>query len=72
MWLKAIIAVLVLAMVISVFTGFHFLGQDLGGGRRTFRALAVRITIAVLLAAALIYGFASGILTMQAPWHGRY
>lgn len=72
MWIKIVVVVLLIAMVASLFTGFHFLKVDLGHRKRTLYALGIRIGLAVLLAAVLVYGFYSGQFTMQAPWHGRY
>lgn len=72
MWLKIVIALLSVAMIASLFTGLHFLKADLGRRRRTLRALGIRVGIAVLLAGFLAYGFSSGRLTVQAPWHGQY
>lgn len=73
MWLKIIIVMLLIAIVASLFGALGFLLKDanMPQSRRTWYALGVRITLAVLLMICLIYGFASGILHSQAPWDHR-
>jgi hypothetical protein len=71
--LKALILVLLLGVVVSLFSGLVFLFRDADRkeSRRTLYALGVRITFAVALLAAVLYGFYTGELRlgMSAPWH---
>ena len=68
--LKAAIIVLMLALVASLGSGFYFLMVDQGDKtkRRTFHSLGVRLSLAVGLAALLVYGVASGQLGNRTPW----
>jgi hypothetical protein len=68
--LKAAIIVLMLALVASLGSGFYFLMVDQGDKtkRRTFHSLGVRLSLAVGLAALLVYGVASGQLGHRTPW----
>ena len=68
--LKAAIIVLMLALVASLGSGFYFLMVDQGDKtkRRTFHSLGVRLSLAVGLAALIIYGVASGQLGHRNPW----
>jgi hypothetical protein len=73
MWLKILILVLFIAMVLSLTASFNFLLRDAGQGnkKRTLYALGIRIALASLMMACVIYGFYSGILTDTAPWDQR-
>ena len=70
MLLKAIIVVLFIAVVISLFGGLRFLVKDLGGDgkKRLLYALGIRITLAALLLGTIIYGAYTGQINSQAPW----
>lgn len=72
MLLKAIIVILLVAVIASLFTGLGFLFKDSGvvGSKRTLYALGVRITLAGLLMAVTFYGLYTGQLALNAPWHG--
>ena len=67
--LKAAIVIFMLALVASLGSGFYFLMVDQGDKtkRRTFHSLGVRLTLAIGLAALIIYGVASG----RAPHEAR-
>lgn len=67
--LKVIILVLVAGILISLALGFIFFYKDQGRSKRTLYALGVRITLAIMLIGVLIYGLATGELSLQAPWH---
>ena len=67
--LKIIIVVLLIAIVISLFSGALFFYKDQGSTKRTLYALGVRITLAALLIITIIYGVVSGQLKLNAPWH---
>jgi hypothetical protein len=69
MLLKVIIVVLFIAVLVSLSSGLYFLMKDVGNPRkRTLYALGVRVTLAGLLVATIVYGFASGKLHSTAPW----
>ena len=70
--LKILILVLLVAVVISLFSGLVFLFKD-DNRKRTLYALGIRITLAALLLLTIFYGFYSGELEFgkSAPWHNR-
>ena len=57
---KYFILFLIIAMLLSLFGGAAFLLKDRGTTRRTTYILGVRVSIAVLLFASLVYGILSG------------
>lgn len=71
--LKALIVILLVGVLISLFTGLRFLFKDSDqpGSRRTLYALGVRITLAAALLLVTFYGIYTGELGLSAPWHGR-
>lgn len=70
MLLKTIIALLLIGVVISLFGGLNFLVKDLGDNnkKRLLYALGIRVTLAALLLATIIYGAYTGQIKSQAPW----
>ncbi len=68
--LKAAIVLLMLALIASLGSGFYFLMVDQGDKtkRRTFHSLGVRLTLALALAAVIVYGVATGQLGHRNPW----
>lgn len=69
MLLKTIIVVLFIAVLISLFSGLNFLVKDLGGSKkRLLYSLGVRVSLAALLLATIIYGAFTGQLNSTAPW----
>ena len=69
MLLKTIIVVLFIAVLISLFSGLNFLVKDLGSSRkRLLYSLCVRVSLASLLLATIIYGAYTGQLNSTAPW----
>ncbi len=68
--LKLFIIVLMLALLLSLASGFYFLMTDQGdkNKRRTFHSLGVRVSLAAGLMLLIVYGVASGRLSSQAPW----
>ena len=70
MLLKTIIVLLFIAILVSLFGGLNFLVKDLGGDnkKRLLYALGIRITLAGLLIATIIYGAYTGQIKSQAPW----
>ncbi len=67
--LKIIIVVLLIAIVLSLFSGAVFFFKDQGSTKRTLYALGVRITLAILLMLTITYGIFTGQLALNAPWH---
>jgi len=69
MLLKIIIVILFIGVVASLFGGLNFLVKDMGNGKkRLLYALGIRIGLAVLLLATVIYGKSTGQLGSTAPW----
>ena len=69
MFLKSIIVILLIAILVSLFSGLRFLVKDMGNSNnRVFHSLVVRVTLAVLLVGTIAYGFFSGQLGSNAPW----
>tara|TARA_B100000242_G_scaffold201289_1_gene145731 strand:- start:102 stop:308 length:207 start_codon:yes stop_codon:yes gene_type:complete len=66
--LKFIIAVLALAMLLSLFSSAFFLLKDKGNTVRAIYSLRVRVTIAMLLLIAIGYGLFTGQLGLNSPW----
>jgi hypothetical protein len=68
--LKIAITVLVLALLVSLGSGFYFLMTDQGDKtkRRTVHSLGVRLGIGIALAAVIVYGVATGQLGNRNPW----
>ena len=66
--LKAAIVLMLLATLISLFSGLFFLVKDEGQGTRLVNALTLRVTLTGLTVALLVWGFYSGQLVSHAPW----
>lgn len=72
MLLKSIIVILFIAILVSLFSGLRFLVKDLGDSkRRLLNSLGMRVTLAALLIATILYGAATGQIGSQAPWDKR-
>ncbi len=70
--LKIFIIVLLLALLVSLGSGFYYLMKDQGDKtrRRTLHSLGVRLGIGITLAAVIIYSVATGQLGNRNPWDG--
>lgn len=68
--LKALIVILMLALLASLGSGFYYLMLDQGDKtrRRTFHSLGVRLAIAVAMLGLITYGVATGQLGHRNPW----
>jgi uncharacterized membrane protein len=68
--LKIAIFALMLALVVSLASGFYFLMVDQGDRhkRRLFHSLGIRLTLAICLACLIVYGVATGQLGHSNPW----
>ena len=71
--LKALIVILLIGVLVSLFSGLTFLFQDTDrpDSKRTLYALGIRVTLATALVLTISYGLYTGQLTMgsNAPWH---
>lgn len=67
--LKTVIVLLLVAIVISLFTGFVFFYKDKGRSKRVMYALGVRVTLAIILMICVFYGLSTGQLSFQTPWN---
>lgn len=63
--LKAIIIFLMLAVIVSLFSGLFFLIRDGGKTNRVVNSLAVRVTLSVLLLAVILLSLWQGSLTLH-------
>ena len=69
MLLKVIIIILFIGVIASLFGGLNFLVKDMGNSKkRLLYALGIRIGLAGLLIACVVYGTYSGQLNSTAPW----
>lgn len=70
MLLKAIIVLLFIAVLLSLTSGLVFLVKDLSSNesKRTYYALAIRISLATALMSTIAYGLHTGQLGSRAPW----
>lgn len=69
MLLKVIIIILFIGVIASLFGGLNFLVKDMGNAnKRVLYALGIRIGLAALLIACVVYGTYSGQLNSTAPW----
>ena len=66
--LKAAIALMLIATVVSLFSGLFFLVKDEGNSDRLVNALTVRVVLAVITLGLITWGFFSGQLVSHAPW----
>ncbi len=71
--LKIIVILLFIGVLLSLGSGLVFLFRDQQeqGSRRTLYSLGIRILLAASLLIVLFYGFSSGQLRLDAPWHNR-
>ncbi len=67
--LKAAIILLLLATLVSLFSGLFFLVRDEGRGLRVVNSLSVRVVLTAITVALIAWGFYSGELNSHAPWH---
>ena len=66
--LKAAIILLLLATLVSLFSGLFFLVKDEGHGSRVVNALTVRVVLAAATLALVAWGFYSGQLVSHVTW----
>ncbi|WP_347903006.1 twin transmembrane helix small protein [Pseudomonas purpurea] len=66
--LKAAIVLMLIATVISLFSGLFFLVKDDSRSNRLVIALSVRVALAAATVGLIAWGFFSGQLVSHAPW----
>ena len=66
--LKAAIILLLLATMVSLFSGLFFLVKDESQTSRVVNSLTVRVILTALTVALIAWGFYSGQLVSQVPW----
>ncbi|AZC28064.1 twin transmembrane helix small protein [Pseudomonas chlororaphis] len=66
--LKAAIVLLLIATLISLFSGLFFLVKDDSSSHRLLRSLTIRVCLAALTVGLIAWGFFSGQLVSHAPW----
>ena len=63
--LKALIIILMLAVIVSLFSGLFFLIRDGGKTNRVVNSLAIRVALSVLLLAVIFLSLWQGSLTLH-------
>lgn len=63
--LKIAIIILLLAVVVSLFSGLFFLIRDGGKTRRVVNSLAIRVALSLLLLALVLISLWTGNLTLN-------
>lgn len=66
--LKAAIVLMLIATVISLFSGLFFLVKDDSSSNRVVKALTVRVCLAAITVILIAWGFYSGQLVSHATW----
>ena len=66
--LKAAIILLLLATLVSLFSGLFFLVRDEGHGSRVVGVLTVRVGLSAITVALVAWGFYSGQLVSHVTW----
>lgn len=63
--MRLVVIVFLILIVTSLGSALVFLLRDQGKGRRTARALAIRVGLSITLFVLLMAGFATGIITQR-------
>ncbi|SFR48685.1 Protein of unknown function [Marinobacter gudaonensis] len=63
--LKAVIVILLLAVLVSLFSGLFFLIRDGGKTNRVLNSLALRVTLSIVLLAVILIALWQGALTLN-------
>lgn len=66
--LKAAIVLMLLATMVSLFSGLFFLVKDEGRGSRVVNSLSVRVALTAVTVALIAWGFYSGQLASHVTW----
>lgn len=62
MLIKSLIVLVLIAILVSLFSGMFFLVKDKGQSKRTVKALTIRIALSVILFILLMLAFATGLI----------
>ncbi len=68
MLVKLLAALMLLAILISLGTGFFYLMKDKGQSDRTVKALTVRIALSLTLFVLFLIAAATGVITPHPPF----
>ena len=60
--MKSVIAVLLVMVVISLFTGLYFMFKDKGNSKRVVNALTIRVALSIAIIAILIGSYLFGLM----------
>lgn len=63
--MRLVVIVFLILIVTSLGSALVFLLRDQGKGRRTARALAIRVGLSIALFVLLMLGFATGFITQR-------
>ncbi|WP_297846419.1 twin transmembrane helix small protein [Pseudomonas sp.] len=66
--LKAAIVLMLIATMISLFSGLFFLVKDDSSSNRVVKALTVRVCLAAITVILIAWGFYSGQLVSHVTW----
>ncbi|MDY7562498.1 twin transmembrane helix small protein [Pseudomonas sp. 10B1] len=66
--LKAAIVLMLVATMISLFSGLFFLVKDDSSSNRVVKALTVRVCLAAITVILIAWGFYSGQLVSHVSW----
>ena len=66
--LKAAIVLLLIATMISLFSGLFFLVKDDSSSTRVVKALTMRVSLAAITVILIAWGFYSGQLVSHVSW----
>ncbi|MDD1965395.1 twin transmembrane helix small protein [Pseudomonas sp. NPDC090203] len=66
--LKVAIVVMLIATIVSLFSGLFFLVKDDASSTRLLKALTVRVLCAAITLTLIAYGYFSGQLVYHTPW----
>ncbi|MGC5701601.1 twin transmembrane helix small protein [Pseudomonas sp. NFXW11] len=66
--LKAAIVLMLIATVVSLFSGLFFLVKDDSQSKRLLTALSIRVALAAITVGLIAWGFFSGQLVSHSPW----
>lgn len=66
--LKAALVLMLIATVVSLFSGLFFLVKDDSQSKRLLTSLSIRVGLAVITVGLIAWGFFSGQLVSHSPW----
>ncbi len=63
--MKIVIAVLLVLVVVSLFTGLYFMYKDKGNSKRVVNALTIRVGLSITIIVILISSYFLGLIPRQ-------